>query len=227
MVIDRSKKKGFYLITALCVVAAGAGVWGAMLTSRSPELPTEPERSTIDWNNEGGRTLTDPQVNLPATDVPDERPAQTEPSTEDRGNTPYTGEFALPMGTDILKDYSQGEMVKSNTMGDWRVHNGIDFRAALDTEVVAMQSGSVKRVYKDALWGTVVEIDHGKGLTARYCGLLQDSTVQQGKEIKQYDRVGKLGTIPLESTDGPHLHLEIQINGKLVDPLAAMNKAGE
>lgn len=233
------KTKSFYAIAAMCILAVGAGVWVAVMTDNQPDLSSQTtgEYSTIDWENSGGRILPsqeDPQVNIPATNVPDTRvpsaqsSTQTteEKTTQDKQNTPYTGSFALPMGTDILKDYSNGEMVRNKTMGDWRLHNGVDFGGALGNSVSAIQNGTVKKVYNDAFWGTVVEIEHGNGLIAKYCGLEKGSTVQADKTVKQYDVVGKLGVIPVEEADTPHLHLEITVNGKTVDPLEAMNKVG-
>ncbi len=238
---NRFKSKSFYLVAGLCILAAGTGIWGAILTSGNtgPSVGTTTPRSTIDWENYGGRTLPteDAQVNIPATNIPDDRGSVTTSkqqqsttvvtTTQDTKNMPYTGSFALPMGTDILKDYSQGEMVRSKTMGDWRLHNGIDFRGAAGNDIAAIQNGTVKKVYTDPLWGTVVEIQHGNGLLAKYCGLQQNSAPTVGKAVKQYDVVGKLGTIPIEQADEPHLHLEITVNGKIVDPLLAINRAGE
>ena len=131
----------------------------------------------------------------------------------------------LPLGTDILKDYSHGEMVSSKTMGDWRVHNGIDFTGGKNSQVLAIQSGTVKAVYTDEMWGTVVEIDHGNTMTAKYCGLKSGTTPKKGETVKNGQEIGELASIPVEAADGLHLHLEITVNGSTVDPLAAMNRA--
>ena len=88
----------------------------------------------------------------------------------------------------------------------------------------AINNGVVKAVYDDVLWGTVVEIDHGQGMIAKYCGLGKGSTPEVGEKVKINDRVGNLGTIPIESADDVHLHLEILQDGKAVEPLAAMGK---
>jgi len=98
-------------------------------------------------------TLT--QANNPVKNVPDDRttaPAQTTKENDSK-NTPYTGSYALPMGTDIRKDYSADEMVKNKTTNDWRVHNGIDFGGAQGNDVIAIQNGRVAKVYSDPLWG--------------------------------------------------------------------------
>ena len=131
--------------------------------------------------------------------------------------------FVLPLGGTVDKAFSNGEMVQSKTMGDWRAHNGVDFRGTVGDPVIAVNNGIVKAVYDDVLWGTVVEIDHGKGLLARYCGLGKGSTVEVGARVKINDRIGNLGAIPIESADEVHLHFETRQDGKAVDPFEAMD----
>lgn len=137
--------------------------------------------------------------------------------------------FVLPLGDTVDKAFSNGEMVQSKTMGDWRAHNGVDFRGTIGDPVIAVNNGIVKAVYDDVLWGTVVEIDHGHGLSARYCGLGKGSTVTVGARVKINDRIGNLGAIPIESADEVHLHFEMRQDGKAVDPFTAMglNTEGE
>ena len=120
-------------------------------------------------------------VNFPVTAAA----AATKPE-----NAPYTGTFALPFGTNIVKDYSDGEMVKSASMGDWRVHNGVDFSGKADATVGAIQDGTVKKVSIDPLWGIVVTVDHGQGVLAKYCGLSEGSTPKAGQWVNQGDSVG-------------------------------------
>jgi len=245
MIIRESKRtkggffegKGLYIAILVCVLAVAAGSWGALkatMDTGEEQSTVEVPGTTIDWDNQGGIVITDEsdeQANVTATGIPDIRTQTGEETsvsqvTEPDDNTPFKGYYALPLGTDILKDYSNGEMVKSKTMGDWRVHNGVDFSGAKGNEVLAIQNGTVKSVFNDPMWGTVVEIDHGNGLVAKYCGLLKDSVPAKGSDVEQFWTIGKLGEIPIENADGYHLHLEITVGGKIVDPLAAMNKIG-
>ena len=212
-------KTGIYTILALCVAASGIGTYSFM--KKTYEAVTEPT-TEIDWHNQGGRVEAD----VPATQVtlPQAEPI-TEETTQKPDNLPFTGSFALPLGTEILKDYSDGEMVSSKTMGDWRVHNGIDFTGIDSADIFAIQAGTVTKVYDDPMWGVVAEIDLGNTMTAKYCGLKSGTTVKKGDTVKKGEVIGKLGTIPIEQADEPHLHIEITVNGVIVDPLAAMNRA--
>lgn len=216
-------KLGLYTLLLLAITAIGVGSYAAMRSDNPvPEIPTQ-----IDWDNQGG-TVGAEKIETKIT-VEQTKPATTVPTTEEStlksDNLPFTGSFSLPLGTEILKDYSDGEMVSSKTMGDWRVHNGIDFTGKEDSEIFAIQSGKVTAVYEDEMWGTVVEINHGNEMIAKYCGMKKDSTVQKGDTVQKGQTIGKLGIIPIEEADGNHLHLEITVDGTLVDPLAAMNRA--
>ena len=214
-------KVGVYTAVAIFVTASSIGTYSFIKKNltRSPV----PETS-IDWDNQGGKL----DAVVPATIVT--VPQLTEPTsvqeTETKpDNLPFTGSFALPMGTEILKDYSNGEMVSSKTMGDWRVHNGIDFTGSESDNIFSIQSGKVTNVYDDPMWGIVIEIDHGNTMTAKYCGFKSGTTVKKGDTVKKGGTLGQLGIIPIEQADTPHLHLEITVNGVIVDPLAAMNRA--
>ncbi len=162
------------------------------------------------------------EVNIDVSGVEDKRIYSFAETTA--ANLPFSGNFALPMGNDILKDYSNGEMVESKTMGDWRVHNGVDFAGSAGNEVVAVADGKITKVYDDSFWGTVAEIDHGNGMTVRYCGLKNGSCLPEGCEVKKYEKIGSLGHIPVEISDEDHLHVEVTVDGEYVDPLEALNK---
>ena len=214
---------GLYTLLLLCITALGIGSYAAMKrTLNVPETST-----TVDWDNQGVTLEADkPEKKITVTQATT-LPFTTEPPTtmKQEENLPFTGKFTLPLGTDILKDYSHGEMVSSKTMGDWRVHNGIDFTGGENSQVLAIQSGTVKAVYTDEMWGTVVEIDHGNTMVAKYCGLKEGTTPKKGATVKNGQEIGALNTVPVEAADGLHLHLEITVNGSTVDPLAAMNRA--
>ena len=171
--------------------------------------------------------IPDEQVNEVKDDIPDTR---YEPETEPQSavaTVTRAESFSLPLGNAVSKHASLSELVYSKTMEDWRVHNGIDFPGATGDPVKAVNNGIVLSVKDDALWGTVVEIDHGEGMIARYCGLGKGSTVNEGDTVKINDKVGNLSVIPIESADGVHLHFEVRINGAYADPIAALGKTPE
>lgn len=219
------KSKVTYAVLTCCMIAASVGAWGAFNGGKENTEQPKEEISHSVFN-----IPQDVEADVPVTDIPDTREEETEKTEEttifdEKDNTPFTGNFAMPSGsTFITKDYSDGAMVYSNTMGDWRVHSGIDFGDSRGQGVVAIQDGTVIEVKKDALWGVSVTIDHGEGLVAKYCGLNEDNVPEEGCHVEKYAVIGTIGEIPIESKDGPHLHFEITVDGKTVDPLKAINK---
>jgi murein DD-endopeptidase MepM/ murein hydrolase activator NlpD len=225
--------KGFYIALSLCVVAAGVTVFTIV---GSPEKVPDEEGTSIVKTTENNEK----QARAKATGVADDRqnttqppetttaPEEPETTTADpyAQNVPYKTQYVLPLSTAISKDFSNGELVFSKTTNDWRVHQGIDFSGALGSNVKAISSGAVTNVFDDSLWGKVVEINHGNGLVARYCGLASVG-VKTGDSVESGAVIGKLGEVPIEKAEVAHLHFETKLNGKYVDPLAVMNKTGE
>ena len=222
------KKKGIYIVGAVCIVAAGAGVFGAVASTRSRDNgDMQIESSTVDLRIDYSEPAS--LANRPVKNEPDTRqPQKQEDSThQEPSNKPYSGSFALPMGTDISKDYSYGKLMLNATTQDWRTHEGVDFGGSVGNDVMAIHDGKVTQVYTDSLWGSVIVIDHGCGIIAKYCGMDENNLPQKGDEVKKFQVIGKLGVIPIEQGDGSHLHFEITVNGKNEDPLKVMNKLGK
>lgn len=232
------KNKGFYAILSVALVAVVASTVVITYTSgkmKAKKTPTsEPEIVITDT------PIVSENANTPKDDVPDTRESTSEETAEVKTTenptekvTQTTAETtkksvscALPVGTQILKDYSNGVPVKSKTMNDWRLHNGVDFSGELGDEVHAVYDGKVTRISEDSMWGKTVEIDHGNGMTAKYCGF-DEISVKENDTVKKEQTIGTLGTIPIESADNTHLHLEITLGGKITDPIAALGKENE
>ena len=161
------------------------------------------------------------------TNIPDTREVSEEnkETEKDKYNKPYSDYYCLPFGNQIIKDYSNMNPVYSKTLGDWRTHNGIDFSGEAGGAVVAISCGEVISIYEDTLFGTCVLIDHGNGVTAKYCGLNKETlNVKEHSSVNSEDIIGYLGDIPCEKQEGAHLHFEITHNGELVEPLELMGK---
>ncbi len=97
-----------------------------------------------------------------------------------------------------------------------RPHEGIDVSAPMGAPIVAPAAGVVVRVGREAGYGLVLEIDHGNGIETKYahCSRVM---VRRGQRVKRGQEVAAVGNSGLST--GPHLHYEIHINGKVVDPL--------
>lgn len=221
----------FYGILALCLLGVGATAYYSTTVRLNPVPDTTAQTDPSTEPTVTARMDTDAltkSVNDTVTGVPDDRAPQA-PTTDGEAAVAAQQEsierassFSMPLGGEVDKAFSNGDMVQSKTMGDWRVHNGTDFRGTIGDPVIAVNNGVVKAVYDDVLWGTVVEIDHGQGLIARYCGLGRGSTVSVGETVKINDKIGNLGSIPIEAADEVHLHFELLQDGKAVDPMTVL-----
>lgn len=211
--------KGFYVALAVCLLAIGgiaAATFGQTLfVSEKPNEPSAPSA-----NQPVGQVVSD---------QPDERKTTTTTSTATPTATTTTAApkaadlYVLPMGNLVQRAYSGTTPAYSVTMGDWRVHEGVDFAGDKEQTVKALADGKVKTVtVDDPLWGSVIEIDHGVGVVSRYCGVA--ASVKAGDTVKVGNAIGKLEEIPCESAQAPHLHLELTIDDTVVNPVEAIGR---
>jgi murein DD-endopeptidase MepM/ murein hydrolase activator NlpD len=97
-----------------------------------------------------------------------------------------------------------------------RPHLGVDVAASRGTQITAPAAGRVSFVGRRFGFGLVVEIDHGNGVVTRYahCG---SALVSEGARVQRGLPIATVGTSGLSS--GPHLHYEVLVRGRQVDPL--------
>jgi murein DD-endopeptidase MepM/ murein hydrolase activator NlpD len=101
-------------------------------------------------------------------------------------------------------------------------HSGLDLANALLSPVLATSPGVVVRSGWMGGYGRLVEIDHGLGVHTRY-GHLARVDVKVGDTVDYRQQVGLLGSSGRSS--GPHVHYEVLINGRPLDPMNFL-KAG-
>lgn len=99
--------------------------------------------------------------------------------------------------------------------GSFQPHNGIDIAAAKDTPVFATAGGVVRYTGYQTKLGNTVTIDHGNGIRSYY-GHLSKIKVRKGQRISRRDLIGLVGSSGYST--GPHLHYEIRIGGRAVNP---------
>jgi murein DD-endopeptidase MepM/ murein hydrolase activator NlpD len=96
------------------------------------------------------------------------------------------------------------------------VHKGIDFAGPEGTKVSAVAAGLVTFAGDRPGFGNMVEINHGNGLSTRYCHN-EKLLVKQGDMVRKGQEVSLMGSTG--HSTGPHLHFEVLKNGAQVDPL--------
>ena len=134
---------------------------------------------------------------------------------------------SLVAGGTVMKPHSPDELIYSNTMGDYRVHLGIDVATDMNAEVYALYDGTVENVFEDFMMGHCVVINHGNGLCSIYQNLSGSypAGVEVGATVTAGQAVGYVGdSAMIEIADEPHLHFEMTLNGDTANPLDYLNE---
>lgn len=97
-----------------------------------------------------------------------------------------------------------------------RPHEGIDVTAPTGTPIVAPAAGKVVHAGVQGGLGLVVEIDHGNGIRTKFAHCSRVA-VRTGQQVTRNQLIAAVGSTGLSTA--PHLHYEIHVNGKPVDPL--------
>jgi len=146
----------------------------------------------------------------PADQTPNDKPTDALPT-----------EFLLPVSGVLRSVHDADLQVFSPTMGDYRVHLGIDIGTVAGASVSAMADGTVAQIWDDVRMGRCIAVKHGgdaytiyKNLTAEHPG-----GIVVGASVKAGDVIGTVGeSAMVEIAEEPHLHLEMTVNGIQVDP---------
>lgn len=135
-------------------------------------------------------------------------------------------EFVLPVQGVVAQEFSPNTLVWSDTLNQWQTHGGVDIACQAGEAVCAAADGTVTDAYEDALFGYVVEIDHGDGWVTRYASLSTIQLVNVGQKVKRGDVISAAGaTAMCESAMGSHVHVELYQDGEPVDILQWVHSA--
>lgn len=175
-----------------------------------PNWPNEERSSTVGTTE---NNITDGQAN---DEKPDGEPAESE-KTE-----PETVELSQPIAEEYVvsvNGFSGSTPVFSESLGDWRLHQGVDFITETSVEVTAAADGIVEDVYDDGLMGTTVLILHADGTRTLYQSLDINPEVIKGMSVTRGYVIGRTGTTAdAESLIGCHLHYAVIKDGAYVEP---------
>ncbi|GAB4374140.1 MAG: hypothetical protein Kow00114_36490 [Kiloniellaceae bacterium] len=117
-------------------------------------------------------------------------------------------------------------MRKHPVLGYSRMHRGTDFAAPSGTPIYAAGNGVVEFAGRKGGYGKYVRIRHGSSYQTAYAHMKAFAKgVTKGARVKQGQVIGYVGTTG-QST-GPHLHYEVMLNGKQVNPLKVTLPRGE
>lgn len=134
------------------------------------------------------------------------------------GGTPiFKGKFITPVsGARISSRFGSRVHPISRRR---KMHNGVDYAASTGTAIRAAGSGKVITASYRNGYGNTVVIDHGGKISTLY-GHCSRLYVKVGQYVKQGERIAAVGSTGYST--GPHLHFEVRVNGKPVDPLGRL-----
>ncbi len=231
-----------YTIMALSLVVLGILISISVISSRRSDV-----RQTLAKGNEQTERIpnqndaSNNDIDKPAAVVVPDSPESLEPADTTSGTSKPEETQSAPAETDasaptigtlvpvasgnMTKGFSNEVPVFSMTMGDYRVHQGIDIAVPVGSDVFAAAAGTVSAVWEDPLNGCAMRIEHSGGAISTYYNLSRETieAIKPGMAVAGGDVIGTVGdTTLLEIADEPHIHYELTIDGKYVDPCAYM-----
>ena len=117
--------------------------------------------------------------------------------------------------------FTSGYGVRSDPFrGGHAMHAGIDLAGPYGTPIYATADGTVERAgWNSGGYGNLIEVDHGRGIETRY-GHLSRILIRAGALVKRGQLIGYMGSTGRST--GSHLHYEVRIDGKPVNPIPFM-----
>lgn len=115
----------------------------------------------------------------------------------------------LPVSGKITSRFGVSSSIRSGA------HTGLDIACSSGTDIKAVAKGKVIYAEYNGAYGNLVKIDHGNGVETWYAHCSKIYT-KVGKEVKAGDVIAAVGSTG--NSTGPHLHLEIRIDGTAINP---------
>ena len=209
------------IVTAVTLLVATGIIIAATVSANRAKKPvtddTAPTTGTVTQPKDTQATPSvKDEVTLPTYNGGETQPVAAAPEEPDDAM------LALPVEGIMYKGHDSTIQVYSNTMGDYRVHLGVDIATAPEAPVYAAADGEVEKVWSESMMGTCVAVAHADDTVTIYKNLARDLSdgIEVGQTVKQGQQIGCVGdTAVVEMADEPHLHFEVTVGGLSVDPL--------
>jgi murein DD-endopeptidase MepM/ murein hydrolase activator NlpD len=133
-----------------------------------------------------------------------------------------SGAIAVPSDKPVkTAAFTSGYGVRSDPFrGGAAMHAGIDLAGPHGTPIYATADGMVTTAkWNSGGYGNLIKVDHGRGIETRY-GHLAQMLVRDGQQVKRGQLIGRMGSTGRST--GNHLHYEVRIDGRAVNPIPFM-----
>ena len=127
--------------------------------------------------------------------------------------------FSLPLNSpNVLKWYSDSELMYNETLKQWESHKAIDMTSQ-NLDVYSVLSGVVTDIQTSYEFGTVITITHDNGFVSKYSSLNESILVTLSDKVVAGQKIGTISTSAADEVlTGTHLHFELFKDGQKVDP---------
>jgi len=206
--------------------------------TQKTEVPAENRKTNITYTVEGGDTISSigwkyglkistikalnglssdnikpgQTLKLPPADLSAAQLAKLSvPKSSAGARTPFSGTFGRPVGGWFISQVFGHTSFESN-------HTGVDFDSRSGRNIYASASGTISKIGRGwgGGYGNHIMINHGGGFSTLY-GHLSQINVSNGQWVNKGQVIGIMGSTGWST--GPHLHFEIRVNGRTVNPL--------
>ena len=209
------------VVTAVTLlVVTGVIIAATVSANRAKKPPVEDPTVTTAPDGTGTTPSGTEEATLPSYNGGETQPTGADPAEPE-------AVLALPVSGLLYKGHDATLQVYSNTMGDYRVHLGVDIATAPEAPVFAAADGKVEKIWEDSMMGTCVAITHKDDTVTIYKNLAPELSegIAAGVTVKKGDTLGQVGdTAVVEMADEPHLHFEVTVKGLSADPLDFFSK---
>lgn len=153
--------------------------------------------------------------------------------TPESGRTDYFSPDGQSVRKTLMRTPIDGARISSGfgrrkhpVLGYTKMHRGTDFAAARGTPVYAAGDGVIERASRNGAFGNYVRIRHNSTYKTAYAHLNGYAKgMRSGTRVKQGQVIAYVGTTGRST--GPHLHYEVHVNGKQVNPRQIKMPSGE
>lgn len=213
------------LLLALAVLITATAISNRV--KKNKDAQNEPDQSqngpSQSEDDKGGNSSSD-NVQTPSDSTGDNKTDDDAGNNESTDSAPSSvvPELSLPVSGSVSKGHDAAIQVFSPTMGDYRIHLGVDMTTVEDAPVMAAADGVVSQIWDDPLMGKCLAISHSGDAYTIYKNLdvtLPDD-ITVGATVTAGQQIGVVGeTATLELAEEPHLHMEMTVGGLSVDPM--------
>ncbi len=217
-------------VTLLLAIAVVIAITTAANRRQKPSAPSKESDTVIETEMESEK-ITAPitterkkETEKPKETKSEEKESEKEASKDDEAKevSSVPSKFILPVTGILSKKHDTSLQVYSATMKDYRVHSGIDIVTNEGAPVYATADGVISQIWNDPLMGSCIAISHSGECYTIYKNLSENAAmgIEEGVNVSAGQLIASVGnTAMIEIAEEPHLHFEMTVGGKAVDPL--------